>query len=423
MAQREPMAVYSPMGYWMMPKAPQEEYPPFVPGMGRPAWLGPQGQPQPGQMPQQMMDPRAQQAIAQMQAQAIQQPMPGDMPPGAPMPPPMSQNTGGPQAFANGDPNSPTGQRPQGAPLAPGGAMPSTTPDLIQTAMAPVGGSAGPAPDIYGYPTGEETSPTAPPGQPPSAARGVVEEMMAGNRGDKAPWLALAAAGFGTAAGTSPHALTNIGQGGLKGIEMYDRMSDRAARDRLAAATSMLGVEQQDRQAGFRERELGQGDTRLRQGARQIEAEDRNRQEQRAIDRDKQGFEVRKFEEGAPERRAGVDLKSAQAEYYRDAKTAGAQGQQEARVAQIIQRVDTTAANIANAKHGKDPAMRDNDAWQETFETERRRIAEANKLPLEMLGLDSSVPAPMNPKARKAGTVYQTPKGPMTWTGTGWLPQ
>lgn len=423
MAQREPMAVYSPMGYWMMPKAPQEEYPPFVPGMGRPAWLGPQGQPQPG-MPQQMMDPRAQQAIAQMQAQAIQQPMPGDMPVGAPMPqspPPMSQNTGGPQAFANGDPNSPTGQMPQGAPLAPGGAMPSTTPDMIQAAMAPVGGSAGPSPDIYGYPTGEATSPTM--GQPPSAARNTVEEMMGSGRGSQAPWLALAAAGFGTAAGTSPHAITNIGQGGLKGVEMYDRLQDRAARDRLAAATAMLGVENQDRQAGFRERELGQGDTRLRQGARQIEAEDRNRQEQRAIEREKQGLEVRKFDEGAPDRTAGTNLKNAQAEYYRDAKTAGAQGQQEARVAQIIQRVDTTAANIANAKHGKDPSMRDNDAWQETFETERRRIAEANKLPLEMLGLDGAVQAPMNPKARKAGTVYQTPKGPMTWTGTGWLPQ
>ena len=29
----------------------------------------------------------------------------------------------------------------------------------------------------------------------------------------------------------------------------------------------------------------------------------------------------------------------------------------------------------------------------------------------------------LDPKKRKAGTVYQTPKGAMTWTGTGWLPQ
>lgn len=31
-------------------------------------------------------------------------------------------------------------------------------------------------------------------------------------------------------------------------------------------------------------------------------------------------------------------------------------------------------------------------------------------------------PAPA-PSARKANTVYQTPKGPMTWTGTGWVPK
>jgi hypothetical protein len=30
--------------------------------------------------------------------------------------------------------------------------------------------------------------------------------------------------------------------------------------------------------------------------------------------------------------------------------------------------------------------------------------------------------APVNPAARTAGTTYQTPKGPMKWTGTGWLP-
>lgn len=30
--------------------------------------------------------------------------------------------------------------------------------------------------------------------------------------------------------------------------------------------------------------------------------------------------------------------------------------------------------------------------------------------------------APINPTARTAGTTYQTPKGPLTWTGTGWLP-
>ena len=39
-------------------------------------------------------------------------------------------------------------------------------------------------------------------------------------------------------------------------------------------------------------------------------------------------------------------------------------------------------------------------------------------------GQPAAAPAPGVPSTtqRKAGTVYQTPRGPMTWTGTGWLP-
>jgi hypothetical protein len=32
-------------------------------------------------------------------------------------------------------------------------------------------------------------------------------------------------------------------------------------------------------------------------------------------------------------------------------------------------------------------------------------------------------PAPTEPARRQTGQVYQTPRGPMKWTGTGWLPQ
>lgn len=419
MAQREPMAAYSPLGYWAVPKSPDMEYPPFVPGMGRPAWLGPQGQPMPGQpMPPQAADPRAQQAVAQMQAAAIQQPMPGDMPAGAPIPQQQAYGPafGGGQSPAGADPNSPTGSNAPRPPMRPGGMMPNTTPDMIQTGMAPVGGSAGPGTEAAPQFTPE--SPTGPaPAQPPSEARSTVEEMMR-NRGSNAPWLALAAAGFGTAAGTSPHALTNIGQGGLKGLEFYDRMSDRSARDRLAAANAMLNVEQQDRQAGFREREIGQGERRLGYEGQRVENDRLNQKQQRENDEAKRIFDQKKLDAEQPEREARANYYNAQAKYIGEEK---GQSQNDARMSQIIQRVDTTAANIANAKHGKDPSMRDNDAWQETFETERRRIAEANKIPLEMLGLDSAPAAPP-PQKRKPNAVYQTPKGPMRWTGTGWLP-
>jgi hypothetical protein len=35
----------------------------------------------------------------------------------------------------------------------------------------------------------------------------------------------------------------------------------------------------------------------------------------------------------------------------------------------------------------------------------------------------STMDAPRNPAQRQAGQVYNTPKGPMQWTGTGWIPQ
>lgn len=336
MAQREPMAVYSPLGYWTVPKSPDMEYPPFVPGMGRPPWLGANGQPSPGQpMPPQSMDPRAAEAIARMQAQAIQQPMPGDMPVGAPMPQgnPSYGPAFGAASPVGADPNSPTGgqaPRPAGA-MRPGGQMPSTTPDAIQTAMAPIGGSAGPGTEIYGetYPPSQPAmgGPSQMPAQPPSAARGVIEEAMA-NRGSNAPWLALAAAGFGTAAGTSPHAMVNIGQGGLKGVEMYDRISDRAARDRLAAAQAMLGAEQQDRQAGFRQQELGQGEQRIGISRDELRSKDADRKQAREDAAAKLQFERDKERNASPERNARADYYSAQAEYTRDIKGRNPQAMQ-----------------------------------------------------------------------------------------------
>ena len=42
-----------------------------------------------------------------------------------------------------------------------------------------------------------------------------------------APWMALAQAGFGMAAGKSPYALTNIGEGALAGIKSYGDAKDK----------------------------------------------------------------------------------------------------------------------------------------------------------------------------------------------------
>jgi hypothetical protein len=300
--------------------------------------------PPPGDMPGmpmnasgQITDMRANEAVARMQAQASSQ-----------MASPAAQSAYGPAFSAppagRGDPVSPTSsQRPMA--LNPGGAMPSTTPDMIETAMAPVGGSAGPGTEIYGetYPT----APTPPMPQQPSAARGVMDEMML-NRGDKAPWLALAAAGFGTAAGTSPHALTNIGQGGLKGIEMYDRMSDRSARDRLAAATALMRAEQDDRQAGFEQQKIGQGEQRIgidRETLGIRRGEIQQRREEAAA---KLADEERKREAERPERQSRADYYSAQADYTRYTKGQNPQA--------IMKEINASADREAKAE-ATDPNM------------------------------------------------------------------
>lgn len=70
------------------------------------------------------------------------------------------------------------------------------------------------------------------------------------------PWLSLAAAGFGMAAGTSPQAGVNIGRGALEGIQNYAGQQKEAdtvneAADRLMQEAKQhkdqLGIEQQQR--------------------------------------------------------------------------------------------------------------------------------------------------------------------------------
>lgn len=359
-------------------------------------------------------DPRAEQAISRMRAAT--QIMPGDMPVGAPIPQAMPPQGFAPQPANRGDPESPTGAPRPAARLNPGGAMPSTTPDVIQTAMAPVGGSAGPGTEIYGetYPT----APMPPMPQQPSAARGVIEEAMA-NRGDKAPWLALAAAGFGTAAGTSPHAMVNIGQGGLKGIEMYDRMSDRNARDRLAAATTMLGVENQDRQAGFRQQELGQGERRIGLGYDELRSKDADRKQAREDAAAKLRHEERKLDVEAPLRRAQAGYYDAQSEYTRGAKSLAAEGAGDARKSKIITDIDQRARQYAKDMTPGDEMTKDPAMMQKLYKEHAAVLAQGAGIDPAVFGVYPPAPPP---EQRRQGAVYDTPKGPMKWTGTGWIP-
>ena len=63
-----------------------------------------------------------------------------------------------------------------------------------------------------------------------------IAEMTQGlqSRRDMAPWMALTQAGLGMMSGTSPHALTNIGAGGQRGLESYSKSLSDVEADRKA---------------------------------------------------------------------------------------------------------------------------------------------------------------------------------------------
>lgn len=369
-------------------------------------------QPMPGDMPMLPMDasgavdPRAAEAIARMQAAAQ---------PRSQMSSPGAQDAYGP-AFGGatspvgGDPNSPTGNQRPMPPMRPGGAMPPVTPDLIQTGMAPIGGSAGPGSEPVFTP--ESPTQAAPTAAPPSEARGVVEEMMR-NRGDKAPWLALAAAGFGTAAGTSPHAITNIGQGGLKGVEFYDRMVDRNARDRLAAANAMLNVEQQDRQAGFRQQEIGQGERRLGYEGQRVENERLNQKQQRENEAAKLQWEREKHIDEQPERQARGNYYNAMALAVPDKQTA----KDQQAINMIVDNARQEAVAIATNKM---TGEFDKAAFEAAKKASLLEQAQAMGIAPERLGVYP--PVPRDPRQLQVGRVYENAKGVRArWTGTEWV--
>ena len=356
-------------------------------------------------MPIPPMDAQSAQAVARMQA-AVQ--------PRSQMSSPQAQSAYGPAFAPEAPPPQPAAaQRPMPAgPLAHGGAMPNVTPDMIQTGMSPVGGSAGPSLESsYAYSGGgDPVSPTP----PPSAARNVVEEIMA-NRGSNAPWLALAAAGFGTAAGTSPHAMVNIGQGGLKGLEFYDRMTDRAARDRLQAATAMLNAEQQDRQAGFRQQELGQGERRLGYEGQRVENERLNQQQQRENDRAKLLHEERKLDMEAPLRRSQAGYYDAHSKYYSaqaDAVPDKTTIAEERTLAAVRDDARQRAKQLADQGGG----IIDTEKAQKLEKQMLLDWALGNNVDPAKLGVFP--PAPSDPRLMRAGRIYETKKGPLRWNGS-----
>lgn len=128
--------------------------------------------------------------------------------------------------------------------------------DMIQSNQSPGGGGGGSeggsgggfrrgggiiARRADGGPFGDDDSdmpvPPIPPDQPPSGGIGLRSNAPPSGQVDdggapsqsayRSPWMALLAAGLGTMAGTSPHALSNIGRGGLEGLQMGEQQQVR----------------------------------------------------------------------------------------------------------------------------------------------------------------------------------------------------
>jgi hypothetical protein len=136
---------------------------------------------------------------------------------GAPPPPP--------SAATDTDDDMPT------PPLPPGGSAPSHAPVHRGFAHAPP-----PTDD-----DGPLPSPSAPPDRPANARPSPtttpsnhdwIDSLMqtrAAKEDHANPWLSVMQAGFGMMAGTSPHALTNIGAGAMEGMKQYVS-ADQAAK-------------------------------------------------------------------------------------------------------------------------------------------------------------------------------------------------
>jgi hypothetical protein len=71
------------------------------------------------------------------------------------------------------------------------------------------------------------------------------------------PWAALAAAGFGMMAGKSPHALENIGNGAMKGLDFAMEQRQQAGKENQAQAEADLRQQQMQQQQDYQQSELG----------------------------------------------------------------------------------------------------------------------------------------------------------------------
>ena len=125
-------------------------------------------------------------------------------------------------------------------------------------------------------PAPSRVSATQPTSKPASALSGIAAENAPDASSTKAPKdsndinMALMAAGFGMMAGKSPHALENVGQGGIEGLKEYSsvKTAEREAQKLANEADyhkQQLAIEgrKADQQAQYQQGELGNSASRI----------------------------------------------------------------------------------------------------------------------------------------------------------------
>lgn len=112
------------------------------------------------------------------------------------------------------------------------------------------------------------------------------------------PWLSLAAAGFGMAAGTSPQAGVNIGRGALEGIQNYAGQQKEADTVNEAADRLMQEAKQHKDQLGIEQQQRDLQQQQINQTGAYQQGQLKNDAAGRAIEQAKLGLMQNQFKQG-----------------------------------------------------------------------------------------------------------------------------
>lgn len=267
----------------------------------------------------------------------------------------------------------------------------------------------------------------------------MIDQIIGDTRNDA--WSAIAKMGFATAAGNSPYALQNLGQGMVVGLDEYNRSKERGLRNRISA--TYLGLAAEDRDVARADRAEARGLQRERldfeKGKASEDLELRRQSGERQSEYYKaltEQMRANGFKEGVDEDGNLVWFNPSTGEIRRPPEAlrkAFRPGQDDTR--QLMHQADVAAQKVANQTvpmdvYGKpkDPAQ-----WQRVYEEAKRKYIESVRgagpaasaaAPAAAAQVATGAPAPLpvtngkvDPTKLVAGQVYNTPKGLGRWNG------